>query len=107
MSPSAGKEQAGKQPALCLSAWKFNRATGFAFFAPITTVGNASRATGFAVSLSGAGTETTGVLQVDQVRSFDYRERGETFKEKLDPAIVVEVLERLAPIFGLAVPETE
>ncbi|KFC65395.1 mRNA interferase PemK [Devosia sp. LC5] len=107
MSPSAGKEQAGKHPALCLSAFKFNRATGFAFFAPITTVGRASRTTGFAVTLLGAGTETTGIIQVDQVRSFDYRERGGTFKEKLNPEIIDEVLERFAPIFGLGLLESE
>ncbi len=107
LSPSAGKEQRGPHPALCLSDFRFNRATGFAFFAPITTVGNASRGNGFAVSLSGAGTETTGVVQVDQVRSFDWRERGGKRKETLPPAIVAEVLERFAPIFGLAVPEED
>ena len=107
MSPSAGREQAGKHPALCLSAFKFNRATGFAYFAPITTVGRASRATGFAVTLTGAGTETTGVIQVDQVRALDYRERGGSFKESLPPEILAEVLERFAPIFGLGVLEIE
>ena len=105
MSPSAGKEQAGRHPALCLSDFSFNRATGFSYFAPITTVGNASRGAGFAVSLSGAGTETTGVVQADQVRSFDWRERGGERKEKVSPEILQEVLERFAPIFGLGVLE--
>jgi mRNA-degrading endonuclease toxin of MazEF toxin-antitoxin module len=107
MSPSAGREQAGKHPALCLSAFKFNRATGFAFFAPITMAGRASRAAGFAVTLSGAGTETTGVVQVDQVRSLDYRDRGGTFKETLDPEFVEDVLERFAPIFGMGLLEAD
>jgi len=108
MSPSAGKEQAGKHPALCLSAFAFNRATGFAFFAPITTVGNASRGSGFAVSLSGAGTETTGVVQVDQVRSFDWRDRGgKRSKDVVPTEILQEVLERFAPILGLGIIEPE
>lgn len=110
MSPSAGREQRGPHPALCLSAFKFNRATGLAFFAPITTVGNASRGSGFAVSLTGAGTETTGVVQVDQVRSFDWRDRGgRQSRDTVPAALLAEVLERFAPIFGLGVlaPDTE
>lgn len=108
MSPSAGREQNGQHPALCLSAFRFNRETGFAFFAPITTVGNASRGTGFAVSLSGAGTETTGVVQVDQVRSFDWRERGaKRSDDTVPPAVLVEVLERFAPILGLGLLEPD
>jgi mRNA-degrading endonuclease toxin of MazEF toxin-antitoxin module len=108
MSPSAGKEQKGPHPALCLSAFAFNKATGFAFFAPVTTVGNASRGNGFAVSLSGAGTETTGVIQIDQIRSFDWRERGgRRSDDRVPDAIVLEVLERFAPIFGLGVLEPD
>lgn len=108
MSPSAGREQRGPHPALCLSAFKFNRATGFAYFAPITTVGNASRRTGLAVSLTGAGTETTGVVQVDQVRSFDWQQRGgKRSDDKVPESFLVEVLERFAPIFDLGVLESE
>jgi mRNA interferase MazF/mRNA interferase ChpB len=102
MHPSAGKEQRGRHAGLILSRWQFNRATGFAFIAPITTVGNASRASGFAVSLTGAGTGITGVIQVDQVRSLDWRERhGERSDDVLPAAIFEDVLERFAPIFGL------
>lgn len=108
MSPSAGKEQKGQHPALCLSDFRFNRATGFAFFAPITTVGNAARGNGFAVSLTGAGTEVTGVVQVDQIRSFDWRERGgERSKDVVPPALLLEVLERFAPVLGLGLLEPE
>ncbi|MET3898019.1 mRNA-degrading endonuclease toxin of MazEF toxin-antitoxin module [Devosia sp. UYZn731] len=108
MSPSAGKEQKGQHPALCLSDFRFNKATGFAYFAPITTVGNAARGTGFAVSLTGAGTETTGVIQVDQIRSFDWRDRGGKRSTDVVPAaILIEVLERFAPVLGLGVLESE
>jgi mRNA-degrading endonuclease toxin of MazEF toxin-antitoxin module len=108
MSPSAGKEQRGPHPALCLSAFAFNKATGFAFFAPVTTVGNAARGTGFAISLSGTGTAITGVVQVDQVRSFDWRQRGgKRSDDKVPAAIMAEVLERFAPIFGLGLLEPD
>lgn len=108
MSPSTGREQRGTHPALCLSAFAFNKATGFAYFAPIKTVGNASRGTGFAVSLTGAGTEVTGVVQVDQVRSFDWRERdGRRSDDTVPDSVLVDVLERFAPIFGLGVLEPD
>lgn len=108
MSPSAGREQRGPHPALCLSAFAFNRGTGFAYFAPITTVGNASRGTGFAVSLTGAGTQTTGVIQIDQVRSFDWREReAKRSGEQVPPPLMAEVLERFGPIFGFGLLEPD
>ncbi len=102
MAPSAGKEQRGRHAGLILSAWQFNRATGFAFIAPITTIGNDSRGNNFAVSLIGAGTGVTGVVQVDQVKSMDWRNRnGERSSDIVPAAVFEEVLERFAPIFGL------
>lgn len=102
LQPSAGKEQRGRHAGLILSAFKFNMATGFAFIAPITTTGNASRANGFAVNLTGAGTGITGVIQVDQVKSMDWRTRNaEKSPDKVPDDILAEVLERFAPIFGL------
>ena len=75
MQPSAGKEQKGRHAGLVLSDYVFNRATGFAYFAPITTIGNASRGNNFAVNLTGAGTAATGIIQVDQVKAMDWRDR--------------------------------
>jgi mRNA interferase MazF/mRNA interferase ChpB len=108
MHPSAGREQRGRHAGLILSAWKFNHATGFAFIAPITIVGNASRGSNFAVSLSGAGTSVTGVVQIDQVKSMDWRNRhAERSGDTLPDAITMDVLERFAPIFGLGVLERD
>ncbi|MDM9626524.1 type II toxin-antitoxin system PemK/MazF family toxin [Rhizobium sp. S152] len=110
LQPSAGKEQRGRHAGLILSAYRFNMATGFAFIAPITTTGNASRAAGFAVPLIGAGTSVTGVIQIDQVKSMDWRNRNaERSKDKVPDDVLAEVLERFAPIFGLvfAMPEQE
>lgn len=110
MSPSAGKEQRGQHPALCLSAFAFNRATGFAYFAPITTVGNASRANGFAVNLQDAGTETTGVVQIEQIKSLDWRVRNGTrskASDRVPAALLEDVLERFGTIFGLGILEDD
>ncbi|MET0173036.1 MAG: type II toxin-antitoxin system PemK/MazF family toxin [Agrobacterium vaccinii] len=110
MQPSAGKEQRGRHAGLILSAFKFNMATGFAFIAPITTTGNASRNSGFAIQLIGAGASATGVVQIDKVKSMDWRNRNaEKSKDKIPDDIFAEVLERFAPIFGLvfAVPDQE
>ena len=108
MHPSAGKEQRGRHAGLILSGWQFNRATGFAFIAPITTVGNASRGNNFAVTLAGAGTAATGVVQVDQVKSMDWRTRNAAKStDEVPAALLQEVLERFAPIFGLGVLEPD
>jgi mRNA interferase MazF/mRNA interferase ChpB len=106
MHRSAGKEQRGRHAGLILSKWQFNRSTGFAFIAPITTTGNASRGSGFAVNLTGSGTGATGVVQVDQVKSMDWRDRrAERSADAVPTAIFEEVLERFAPIFGLGILE--
>lgn len=110
MQPSAGKEQRGRHAGLILSDYRFNLASGFAFIAPITTTGNASRGGGFAVSLSGAGTGVTGVIQIDQIKSMDWRNRhAEKSRDRVPDDIMAEVLERFATIFGLvfAVPDDE
>jgi mRNA interferase MazF/mRNA interferase ChpB len=85
-------------------------ATGSAFIAPITTTGSASRANGFAVQLIGAGTSVTGVIQIDQVKSMEWRNRNaEKSQDKVPDDVLAEVLERFAPIFRLvfAVPDEE
>jgi mRNA interferase MazF/mRNA interferase ChpB len=108
MHPSAGKEQRGRHAGLILSRWQFNRATGFAFIAPITTIGNASRVNNFAVNLSGAGVAVTGVIQIDQVKSMDWRNRrAERSGDTVPAAIFEDVLNRFAPIFGLGLLESE
>lgn len=102
MQPSAGKEQRSRHAGLILSDFKFNLVTGFAFIAPITTTGTASRGGGFAVQLVGAGTSVTGVIQIDQVKSLDWRNRNaEKSRDKVPPHVMTDVLERFATIFGL------
>jgi hypothetical protein len=61
LSPTQGREQAGARYALIVSPQPFN-ILGTPLVCPITQGGNFARHAGFAVFLSGAGTETQGVV---------------------------------------------
>ena len=69
--PQAGREQAGRQPALVLSPEAYNRRVGLALCCPIT-----SQVKGypFEVSLP-AGLDVAGVVLADQLKSLDWRRR--------------------------------
>jgi len=99
LDPTAGHEQQGKRPVLVVSPGRFNRLTGVPIVVPITTGGNFARTAGFAVSLTGAGTRTTGVVRCDQPRALDLRARGGKRLETVPEHIVDEVLSRLNPLF--------
>ena len=49
--------------------------------------------------LTGAGTQTTGVVRCDQPRALDLAARGGKKLESVPDAIVDEVLAKVAPIF--------
>ncbi len=99
LDPTAGHEQQGSRPVLIVSPEAFNRVTKVPVVLPITTGGDFARVAGFAVSLTGAGTTTTGVVRCDQPRALDLRARGGKKLERLPEAIVDEVMARLTPIF--------
>ena len=77
----------------------FNRVTKVPVVLPITSGGSFARTAGFAVPLSGAGTQTTGVVRCDQPRALDIAARGGKKLESVPDAIMDEVLAKLAPIF--------
>src|SRR6202047_2023651 len=76
LDPTAGHEQQGKRPVLVISPGPFNRLTGVPVVLPITSGGTFARTAGFAVSLMGVGTRTTGIVRCDQPRALDLRARG-------------------------------
>jgi mRNA interferase ChpB len=94
LDPAKGREQRGQRPVLVLSVSEFNR-FGLILVCPITQGGGFAREHGFAVSLSGAGTRTQGVVLCHQVRTVDYKERGSEFSESLPRSLVEEVLARV------------
>lgn len=99
LDPVSGHEQQGTRPVLVVSPSAFNRLTKTPVVLPITSGGNFARTAGFAVSLTGAGTSTTGVVRCDQPRALDLASRNARKLECVPPAIMNEVLARLSPIF--------
>lgn len=99
LDPTSGHEQQGTRPVLVVSASAFNRLTKLPVVVPITTGGNFARTAGFAVSLEGAETKTTGVVRCDQPRAIDLGSRRGRKLEKVPQPIMDEVLAKLAPIF--------
>ena len=99
LDPTSGHEQQGKRPVLVVTLGKFNRFTGVPVVLPITSGGNFARTAGFAVSLMGAGTKTSGIVRCDQPRALDLRARAGKKLEAVPDAIIDEVLAKLAPLF--------
>jgi mRNA interferase ChpB len=98
LDPTAGHEQQGKRPVLIVSPGSFNKLTGTPVVLPITSGGNFARTQGFAVSLTGAGTQTTGVIRCDQPRALDLAARKAKRLETVPDHIMDEVLARLSTI---------
>src|SRR3989441_4110391 len=99
LDPTAGHEQQGKRPVLVISPGKFNRLTGVPVVVAIMSGGSFARTAGFAVSLTGAGTQTTGVVRCDRPRALDLRARGAKKLETVPDHIIDEVLSKLVPLF--------
>ena len=99
LDPTSGHEQRGTRPVLIVSPAPFNRLTRTPVVLPITGGGNFARTAGFAVSLTGAGTSTTGAVRCDQPRALDIGSRHGRKLESVPASIMDEVLAKLAPIF--------
>jgi mRNA-degrading endonuclease toxin of MazEF toxin-antitoxin module len=99
LDPSFGHEQQGTRPVLVVSPDSFNALTGTPIVVPITSGGSFARIAGFTVSLTGAGTRTSGVVRCDQPRPVDLRARGAKKLESVPAAILNEVLAVLQPLF--------
>ena len=94
LNPVRGKEQAGRRFVFVLSPADEN----LAIVLPISTGITLARSHGFAVTLMGAGTRTTGVIICNQPRTVALRERGAKRIEVAPDFIIDEVLLRMAPL---------
>lgn len=99
LDPTEGHEQRGKRPVLIVSPTAFNALTKAPIVVPITGGGQFARNAGFAVSLMGAGTQTTGVVRCDQPRVLDLEARHGRKLESVPEEIVNDVLAKLAVLF--------
>ena len=98
LDPAEGHEQKGRRPVLVISPDAFNQVTKVPVVLPITSGGNFARTAGFAVSLTGAGTKTTGVVRCDQPRALDLGARNGRKLENVPDAIMNEVLAKVGTI---------
>ena len=89
--PQAGHEQSGRRPALVLSESFYNRQSGLAVFCPIT---NQVKGYPFEVLIP-AGSSVTGVVLVDQVKSFDWPARRVVYHCDMPDVTVNEVRDRI------------
>jgi mRNA interferase ChpB len=99
LDPTLGHEQQGTRPVLVVSPDAFNRFTRVPIVVPITSGGAFARNAGFAVSLTGAGTRTTGVVRCDQPRPLDLAARNGRRLESVPTEIIEDVLARLMTLF--------
>src|SRR5437016_14521331 len=86
--PQAGHEQKGRRPAIIISNYPFNQATGLAIACPIT---NTDRKIPFHLPVP-ATSSLTGFVMVEQVKSIDYRTRQAKFVEKASSKFVEDVI---------------
>ncbi len=98
LDPAEGDEQKGRRPVLVISPDAFNQFTKVPVVLPITSGGNLARIAGFAVSLAGAGTKTTGVVRCHQPRALDLGARNGRKLENVPDAIMDEVLAKVGTI---------
>ena len=100
LDPGTGHEQSGKRPVLIISPAPFNKLTRLPVVVPITSGGSFVRTAGYAVSLDGAGTKTTGVIRCDQPRTIDMAARDGKRLERIPATIVNDVLARVETILS-------
>lgn len=99
LDPTAGHEQQGQRPVVVVTPAAFNAMTRVPVVLPVTAGGGFARARGFAVSLSGTGLRTQGVIRCDQPRAMDLRARkARRAGERVPPAVMDDVLARVATL---------
>ena len=99
LDPVQGREQQGTRPIFVVSSDRFNAVTQTQVVLPISNGAGFARDNGFAVTLMGAGLETTGVVRCDQPRTLDLAARNGKFCEKVPDFIIQEVLDKVEALF--------
>lgn len=95
-TPQVGREQAGRRPALVLSAAAYNGRAGLAVVCPIT-----SQVKGYPFEvLLPAGLPIHGVVLSDQVRSLDWRGRQAELIARVSDHVIAEAVAKLVTLVG-------
>jgi mRNA interferase MazF len=89
-TPQAGREQAGRRPAVVLTPRAYNRKVGLCLACPVT-----SQVKGYPFEVPiPDGLAVGGVVLADQIKSLDWRARKATLACSLPPPTVEEILAR-------------
>ena len=96
LNPQAGREQAGRRPAVVLSPQSYNSKTGLAILCPIA---NQIKGYPFEVLIP-AGLPIAGAILSDQVKSLDWRARNAELICTLPPETISEVLQKLVTLLS-------
>lgn len=94
--PQAGREQAGRRPALVLSPRIYNAKAGLALVCPIT---NQSKGYPFEVAVP-SGHGVAGVILADHIMSVDWKARRAEKLGHCAVEVIEEVRAKLAPLLG-------
>ncbi len=94
--PQAGREQAGRRPAIVLSPADYNARVGLALACPIT---NQAKGYPFEVRLP-PGLAVSGVALSDHVKSLDWRARGAEFACAAPSEVTDEVIAKLSALLA-------
>ena len=94
--PQAGREQAGRRPALVLSPRAYNAKSGLALACPVT---NQVKGYPFEVAIP-ASVGATGVILADHLKSVNWKARQAEPLGHCTDEVMGEVRARLAPLLG-------
>ena len=94
--PQAGREQAGRRPALILSPRIYNAKSGLALACPVT---NQVKGYPFEVAVP-VNVGATGVILTDHLKSIDWKARQAELLGHCTQEVMEEVRARLAPLLG-------
>jgi mRNA interferase MazF len=86
-NPQAGKEQAGRRPALVLSHKEYNKKTNLSILCPIT-----SKEKGYPFEVRINLKAISGVVLADHVKNLDWTIRNASFIAKAPESVVEEVI---------------
>ena len=97
-TPQAGREQAGRRPAVVLSPQSYNEKTSLAVVCPIT-----SNAKGYPFEVTiPVGQRIRGVILSDHLKNLDWRQRRAEKAGKIPRTIFEQVLSRVAALLEIA-----
>jgi mRNA interferase MazF len=95
--PQAGREQAGKRPALVLSSKLYNERARLCVLCPITSQ---SKQYPFEVAVANAS-KTDGFVLSDQVKSLSWEARKASFREVAPKPVIDEVRAKVKALVGI------